>query len=166
MIGVGMSNVCAIEKSQIQTSYPDFKGKKVLCVTAPFASLFIVLLASHSEQCNELHSWALEIYISEQKKELILKGNAVEKPFPSLCFSAFDSLDLYLSLSWLTLFALEMAVSPCEHCSNFSVIHMKQRAMSSGLTCSACKFRWAFHILPCTSLCTKCPSTSGDSRGW
>lgn len=29
--------------------------------------------------------------------------------------------------------------------------------MSSGLTCSACKFRWAFHILPCTSLCTKCP---------
>lgn len=50
-----------------------------------------------------------------------------------------------------------MAVSPCEHCSNFSVIHLKQRAVSSGLTCFACKFRWAFHILPCTSLCTKCP---------
>lgn len=50
-----------------------------------------------------------------------------------------------------------MAVSCFKHCSNFSVIRLKQRAVSSGLTCSACKFRRAFHILPCTSLCTKCP---------
>lgn len=92
----------------------------------------------------------LKIYICEQ---LIMKGNAVEM----VHFSASDSLDLYLSLSQRTLVTLEMAVSPYEHCSNFSVIHLKQRAMSSGLTCTACEFRWAFHILPCTSLCTKCP---------
>lgn len=72
-------------------------------------------------------------------------------------FSASDSLDLYLSLSQRILVTLEMTVSPYKHCSNFSVIHLKQRAVSSGLTCSACGFRWAFHILPCTSLCTKCP---------
>ncbi len=132
----------------------DFKGKKVLCVTAPVASLFIVLLANHSEQCNEIHSWALENIHFWAKKSCFWR----ECSWKSFPFSALDSLDHYLSLSWLTLVALEMAVSPCEHCSNFSVIHMKQRAVSSGLTCSACKFRRAIHILPCTSLCTKCPS--------
>lgn len=39
------------------------------------------------------------MYISEQKKELILKGNAVEKLFPSLSFSLPLILSFFNCLS-------------------------------------------------------------------